>query len=141
MPTAPSYSAIATGDLLFRLIRTGTYNPAFPAGLRLVSASMQSSEYKPKPNSQGPSVFLKDLLPNRSVSDLETENPKWKKYGIAEVPVEVIRGLGLEVNHTPDECAYATLKNAHCSITGIADGKKRDELLRAIEPYITRIPA
>lgn len=115
-----------------RLIRANAYDQNAPAGLRITPAALPSSEYQSTPDSKGPSIYLLDKLRNE-LESLYAENPKWRHYRVAIFTGIDIEFLGLSLEHTPDECPYTDLRDAHFSIIGINSRVKRDELLNMLQ--------
>lgn len=130
---------VVSGELVIRLIRPNEYKADAPAGARVQPAAIPTDEFKPNDRSYGASAFVKSRLRN-GLKDIVDANPKWNAYVLAEVMVEKIRELGIEVRLSPQDCEYEQIRDAHASLINL-NRDRRNKLVRLLEAHLVPNPS
>ena len=122
---------VRSGELVIRLIRPDAYVATARPGSRVQPAALPTNERTPSATSYGASAFVKSLL-RGGTADLLAANPKWVAFLQAEVLVEHIRALGIDVRLSPQDCEFDRVRDAHASLINV-DRPRRNQLIRLLE--------
>lgn len=123
-------------ELVVRLIHPDHWDAEEDEGHHLMTASVQSSEFKPPRGP--PSIYVLSRAPLQQILTAKLE---WTAFGVATLRASELRAIGLEVRYSPNDCTVPGLAHAHASIEGITGRPKRDELVDLLNLKITRVPA
>lgn len=133
-PGVGELALVPDGNLVFRFVQPGQFNASAPPGARVLTSALQTDEFTPNERSYGPSAFVKSLLAN-GLDDLHKACPKWMAWRVAEVPIDAILKLGVEVRLSPQDCEFESIRHAHASLIGVTKAK-RSNLIRLLEAHL-----
>lgn len=125
-------------EVIIRLIHPVHFNWEHE---EVAPAALPMKQFRPQCEDSGPSFYVRSGLTS-GVQDLEATEPKWKGFGVAEIKVQDLLDLGLDIRLTPEECRFPTIKHAHASIVSTVDRATRDAVVDLLnsEGRLTRPP-